>query len=134
MKLSLTIFQLVCYLTFDSNWWKSQFNMDVPRFCREWGLNFRMGSAPGPLTSLVLCLILYPFKVEIFITLLHCCWNCKLVLSVEDNLLTFYMEDNARKLWKLNIHAPFKPVIPLLGIEHIKVHHFQKYPLHHGLQ
>jgi hypothetical protein len=41
-------------------------------------------------------------------TLVHCCWECKLVQSLW------------KKIWRLlknlNIHLPYDPAIPLLGI------------------
>lgn len=67
------------------------------------------------------------FSKVCIITLTNCWWKCRLVLSMEDNLLTFLMEDNSPNIWKLNMYAPFRPVIPLPGFEPIKVYHIQKY-------
>lgn len=54
------------------------------------------------------------------------------MLSMERSLLTFAMEHNLSNIGKLNMHAPFEPAIPLLGIEPIKVYLIQKYSLRHS--
>lgn len=59
--------------------------------------------------------------------------KCKLVLSTEDNLLTFSMEDNSPNIRKLNMYAPFKAAMSFQGIESIKVYRVQMYFLHHPL-
>ena len=50
-------------------------------------------------------------------TLLHCCWECKLVQPLWRTVWRFLKKTgNQKKKKKLEIELPYDPAIPLLGI------------------